>query len=205
MTHPKRTRAWLKQHIEDPWVKRAQQAGYRSRAAYKLLAINQQDHLIGSGTILVDLGASPGGWAQVAQTLVGSTGHVFAVDMLPMVPIAGVSFVLGDFRNKSVVEKLLLLMQGTKPSLVISDMAPNISGNRDLDQSRIFALAELALAFAQDHLKPGGHFVVKVFQGEAFLPYMTFLKKVFKTVVSRKPPASRSHSKEIFLIGKHKL
>jgi len=191
--------------MNDCWVKRAQQSGYRSRAAYKLLAINEQDHLFKPGMMVIDLGASPGSWSQVARQLIEPAGCVLALDRLPMQPIAGVEFILGDFANEETKKALTLLMHGRQPSLVISDMAPNISGHNTLDQGRIFSLAHLALEFCQDYLAVGGNFVVKVFQGEDFVAYLSELKRVFKKVMSRKPQASRSDSKEIFLVGKYKV
>lgn len=197
--------AWLNRHMNDLWVKRAQQSGYRSRAAYKLLEINVRDHLFKPGMMVIDLGASPGSWSQVARELIGPTGRVLALDRLPMNPLTGVEFILGDFTEKEVKKALTLLMHFQLPSLVMSDMAPNISGNSALDQGRIFHLAHLALEFCQHYLQVDGLFVVKVFQGEDFSAYLNEVKRVFEKVVSRKPQASRSHSKEIFLIGKHKI
>lgn len=197
--------AWFDRHVNDFWVKRAQQSGYRSRAAYKLLEINDKDHLFKPGMMVIDLGASPGSWSQVARQLIGPAGRILALDRLSMDPIAGVEFILGDFTEEKTKIALTLLMHGRQPSLVISDMAPNISGNSALDQGRVFNLAYLALEFCQHYLEVGGTFVVKVFQGEDFVAYLSQLKRVFKKVMSRKPQASRSNSKEIFLVGKYKI
>ena len=163
----KSSKAWLHEHVNDHYVHMAQKDGYRARAAYKLLEINQKDKLIRPGTVLADLGSAPGSWSQVAAKLVGKTGAVFALDILPMDAIDGVSFIQGDFREDAVLEQFEALLDNRPLDLVICDMAPNMSGNAVTDQARSFYLCELALDFASQHLKPGGSFLVKVFQGQA--------------------------------------
>lgn len=202
MARSKTSNAWLQEHVNDPYVLQAQRDGYRARAAYKLLEINEKDKLIRQGTVLADLGSAPGSWSQVAARLVGPTGKVFALDILPMDPIPGVHFIQGDFREESVLEDFLALLAGRQLDLVISDMAPNISGMSAIDQARSFHLCELALEFAREQLKPGGHFLVKVFQGSDFQAYMAAMRETFQEVVSRKPKASRDRSSEIYLLGR---
>jgi 23S rRNA methylase len=196
--------AWLHEHVNDPYVKRAQKEGYRARAAYKLLEINEKDKLIKSGTVLADLGSAPGSWSQVAAKLVGASGKVFALDILPMEAIVGVDFIQGDFREDNVLEQFEKLLGQRSLDLVICDMAPNMSGNDMIDQARSFYLCELALDFANDHLKTGGNFLVKVFQGVGYQEYMAAMRDVFTTVQTRKPDASRNRSNEIYLLGKNK-
>lgn len=193
---------WLQEHVNDHYVHMAKKDGYRARAAYKLLEINEKDKLIGPGTVLADLGSAPGSWSQVAARLVGDKGKVFALDILPMDPIADVSFIQGDFREQDVLDEFVSLLGGRQLDLVISDMAPNISGMSAMDQARSFHLTELALEFARDHLKPGGHFLVKVFQGSEFQAYLKSMRELFTDVVTRKPKASRDRSSEIYLLGK---
>lgn len=200
----KSSKAWLNEHVNDHYVHMAQKDGYRARAAYKLLEINEKDKLIKSGTVLADLGSAPGSWSQVAAKLVGSSGEVFALDILPMDPIDGVSFIQGDFREDSVLAEFEALLAGRPLDLVICDMAPNMSGNTVTDQARSFYLCELALDFAAQHLKPGGSFLVKVFQGAGYQEYMSAMKALFGTVQTRKPEASRNRSSEIYLLGKNK-
>ncbi|WP_054284486.1 RlmE family RNA methyltransferase [Gulbenkiania mobilis] len=202
MARSKTSNAWLQEHVNDPYVLQAQRDGYRARAAYKLLEINEKDKLIRQGTVLADLGSAPGSWSQVAARLVGPTGKVFALDILPMDPVPGVHFIQGDFREESVLEDFLALLEGRQLDLVISDMAPNISGMSAIDQARSFHLCELALEFAREQLKPGGHFLVKVFQGSDFQAYMAAMRETFQEVVSRKPKASRDRSSEIYLLGR---
>ena len=196
--------AWLHEHVNDPYVKRAQKEGYRARAAYKLLEINEKDKLIKSGTVLADLGSAPGSWSQVAAKLVGASGKVFALDILPMEAIVGVDFIQGDFREDNVLEQFEKLLGQRSLDLVICDMAPNMSGNDMIDQARSFYLCELALDFANNHLKTGGNFLVKVFQGVGYQEYMAAMRDVFTTVQTRKPDASRNRSNEIYLLGKNK-
>lgn len=200
----KSSKAWLNEHVNDHYVHMAQKDGYRARAAYKLLEINEKDKLIKSGTVLADLGSAPGSWSQVAAKLVGSSGEVFALDILPMDPIDGVSFIQGDFREDAVLAEFEALLAGRPLDLVICDMAPNMSGNTVTDQARSFYLCELALDFAAQHLKPGGSFLVKVFQGAGYQEYMSAMKALFGTVQTRKPEASRNRSSEIYLLGKNK-
>jgi 23S rRNA (uridine2552-2'-O)-methyltransferase len=202
MARSKTSKAWLSEHVHDHYVHQAQKDGYRSRAAYKLLEINEKDKLIRPGTVLADLGSAPGSWSQVAAQIVGDKGRVFALDILPMDPLPGVDFIQGDFREQEVLDEFVRLLGGRALDLVISDMAPNISGMSAIDQARSFHLTELALEFARDHLKPGGHFLVKVFQGSEFQDYLKAMRELFVEVVSRKPKASRDRSNEIYLLGK---
>ena len=199
----KSSHKWLQEHHRDQYVKRAQTDGYRSRASYKLIEINQKDKIFKPGLIVVDLGAAPGGWSQVAAKLVGPGGKIIASDILNMDPIDKVDFVLGDFTNSVVLQNILDLLDNNLVDLVISDMAPNMSGIRGVDQTKAMYLIELALDMACKVLKPGGNFVVKVFHGEGFDQYMLELKKRFKQVISRKPNASRSRSREVYVVAKN--
>lgn len=192
------------EHRNDHYVQMAQKEGYRSRAAYKLLEIDDKDKLLFPGAFVADLGAAPGSWSQVASKRVGSKGLVLALDILPMEPIAGVDFILGDFREEEVLQTLENRLVERKLDVVISDLAPNISGMAVMDQARAFHLTELALEFAVQHLKPGGHFLVKVFQGSDFNEYLNQMRTIFTQVVTRKPKASRDRSSEIYLLGKAK-
>jgi 23S rRNA (uridine2552-2'-O)-methyltransferase len=206
MKRSKSSRKWLDRHFKDTYVKQAQKAGYRSRAAFKLLEIQEKDRVFKPGMRVVDLGAAPGGWSQVARDLVGEQGQVIALDILPMDPIAGVSFVQGDFREDAPLAALRDLLGGAPLDLVISDMAPNVTGMASVDQPRAIYLCELALDFARESLKPGGGFVVKVFQGAGFDEFLSAVRRSFGRVVSRKPDASRSKSREIYLVaGNFKL
>ncbi len=198
----KKGSSWQQRQSRDPYVKRAQQEGWRSRAAFKLEEIDRRDKLIQGGDIVVDLGAAPGGWSQYAATRVGQKGRVIALDLLEMPAISGVTCIQGDFRDEEVMENLIRELDGAPVALVMSDMAPNISGNRAVDQPRAMYLAELALDFAQRILKPGGHFVVKVFQGEGFEDYLKALRAAFGSVRTRKPDASRSESREVYLVAR---
>ena len=200
----KSSKAWLHEHVNDHYVHMAQKDGYRARAAYTLLEINQKDKLIKPGTVLADLGSAPGSWSQVAAKLVGKTGAVFALDILPMEAIEGVSFIQGDFREDAVLEQFEALLDNRPLDLVICDMAPNMSGNAVTDQARSFYLCELALDFASQHLKPGGSFLVKVFQGAGYQEYTAAMREIFASVQTRKPDASRNRSSEIYLLGKNK-
>ena len=200
----KSSKAWLHEHVNDHYVHMAQKDGYRARAAYKLLEINQKDKLIKPGTVLADLGSAPGSWSQVAAKLVGKTGAVFALDILPMDAIEGVSFIQGDFREDAVLEQFEALLDNRPLDLVICDMAPNMSGNAVTDQARSFYLCELALDFTSQHLKTGGSFLVKVFQGAGYQEYMAAMREIFASVQTRKPDASRNRSSEIYLLGKNK-
>ncbi len=206
MKKSKSSRQWLDRHFNDEYVKRAQREGFRSRAAYKLLEIQEKDRLLKPGQTVVDLGAAPGGWSQMAQRIVGERGRVIALDILPMEPIPGVEFIEGDFREEGPLEALRLTLQGRSVDLVISDMAPNVSGMAAVDQPRAMYLCELALEFAREVLKPGGGFLVKVFQGEGFDQYYKELRSSFQKVVTRKPKASRPKSREVYLLaGNYKL
>ena len=205
MKPSKTSKQWMREHVNDPFVQLAQKDGYRSRAAYKLLEIDARDHLLKPGTLVVDLGATPGGWSQVAAAKVGRGGKVIALDLLPLDPLAGVDFILGDFREDAVLGQLQGLLQGKPVGLVISDMAPNMSGVAMADQARAMHLAELAMDFALEHLKPEGCFLVKVFQGAGFEDFHKLMRKSFTRVVSRKPKASRDRSSEVYLLGSGKL
>ncbi|XXQ68869.1 23S rRNA (uridine(2552)-2'-O)-methyltransferase RlmE [Neisseriaceae bacterium B1] len=196
--------AWMHEHVNDPYVKRAQKDGYRARAAYKLLEINEKDKLIKQGTVLADLGSAPGSWSQVAAKLVGANGKVFALDILPMDALDGVDFIQGDFREDEVLAQFEQLLGNRALDLVICDMAPNMAGNAVMDQARSFYLCELALDFAHNHLKTGGAFLVKVFQGAGYQEFMQQMRDTFATVQTRKPDASRDRSNEVYLLGKNK-
>ncbi|MBI2285869.1 MAG: RlmE family RNA methyltransferase, partial [Nitrosomonadales bacterium] len=176
MKPSKTSKQWMREHINDPFVQLAQKEGYRSRAAYKLLEIDAKDRLLKPGTVVVDLGATPGGWSQVAASKVGRSGKVIALDLLPLDPLAGVEFIQGDFRDDTVLKQLEGLLQGKPVDLVISDMAPNICGIASADQARAMHLAELAMEFALEHLKPAGSFLVKVFQGEGFEEFYKLMR-----------------------------
>lgn len=202
MPRSKSSRRWLDRQLSDPYVKRAQQQGYRSRAAYKLLEIQEKDRLLGPGMRVVDLGAAPGSWSQIAASLAGPKGQVFALDLLDMEPIPGVRVLTGDFREDQVLAELRAELAGKDLDLVLSDMAPNISGTAAVDQPRSVYLAELALAFSRDCLKPGGAMVVKVFQGEGFDELLQQMRLSFSRVASRKPRASRPQSRELYLVAK---
>lgn len=205
MKPSKTSKQWMREHINDPYVQQAQKDGYRSRAAYKLLEIDERDHLIKAGMVVVDLGATPGGWSQVAANKIGDKGKVIALDLLPLNPLPRVEFIQGDFREDSVLAQLEEKLGGKQIELVISDMAPNISGIDLSDHARSIYLAELALEFAVQHLKPGGAFLVKVFQGVGFEDYVKTMRNHFKRVVSRKPKASRDRSNEVYMLGLDKI
>lgn len=201
MPKTKSSKQWLKEHFEDEYVKRSQEAGYRSRASFKLLEIQEKDHLIKTGMTVIDLGAAPGGWAQVASKLVGAKGRVIASDILPIDPIPGVEFIQGDFTDEAVLQLLLQAMQGGLADLVLSDMAPNMSGVKDIDQPRVMHLADLALDLARSVLSPGAYFIVKVFHGEGLTDFQSQLRESFEFVKVRKPAASRARSSEIYLLA----
>jgi len=200
--------AWVHRHVTDPYVRQAQQRGYRSRAAFKLLEIDEKDRLIRPGMAVVDLGATPGSWSQVVRERLakkgsqGIHGKIVALDLLPMDPIADVSFIEGDFREAEVEKQLSDLLEGQKLDLVLSDMAPNMSGVASADTARVMHVCELALDFAQQHLKPHGALLVKTFQGSGYSQLVESFKKVFETVSPRKPAASRAESSELFLLGR---
>lgn len=193
---------WLKEHESDQYVKSSRADGYRSRAAYKLIELNERDKLIKPGMAVVDLGAAPGGWSQVAANIVDENGHVFALDILPMDPIYNCSVIQGDFLEQSVLDELLAQLDGKPIDLVISDMAPNLSGHAAVDQPRAMYLVELALDCATQILKPGGNFLAKAFQGEGFDPWVAEMKQLFKSVTIRKPNASRDRSREVYVLGR---
>jgi len=197
-----RGKSWMQEHVTDAYVKRARAEGVRSRAAYKLAQIVQRDRLLKPGMIVVDLGAAPGGWSQIAAQRVAPHGKVIALDALQMPPLPGVIFVRGDFRNTPVVEQLEHALGGQKIDLVLSDMAPNLSGIASADQARALELAELALGFALKHLKPQGKFLVKAFHGAAFEAFVRRMRECFREVVTRKPEASRARSSEVYLLGR---
>jgi 23S rRNA (uridine2552-2'-O)-methyltransferase len=202
MARTKSSKAWLREHVTDPYVRRAQADGYRSRAAYKLQQIAARDKLFSAGMTVVDLGAAPGGWSQIAAKAVAPGGRVFALDILDLPPLPGVTYVRGDFGNEATVAELDGLLGGRSVDLVLSDMAPNMSGIAAADQARVMALAELALDFALKHLKPQGKFLVKVFQGAGFEEFLRTMRDRFRQVMVRKPEASRSRSSEVYLLGK---
>ena len=201
MARSKSSGRWLKEHFDDPYVKQSQQDGYRSRASYKLLEMSKKDKLIRPGMTVVDLGAAPGGWTQVAMQLVGDSGTVIASDILAMDPIAGVTFIEGDFTEQSVYDEIIMALNGRKADLVISDMAPNMSGNPAIDQPKSMYLVELALDMSRHILKPGGSFLAKVFQGEGFDELLRETRSSFLKVQSRKPGASRSRSREVYQLA----
>lgn len=197
----KTSKAWLKEHFSDQWVAKAQAEGYRSRASFKLLEMHEKDRLFRPGMTVLDLGAAPGGWSQVAGRLMGSHGTVIASDILPMDALPDVTFIEGDFREDAVYEQILAALGDRKADLVMSDMAPNMSGNKGVDQPRAMYLAELALDMAERVLEPDGQFLVKVFQGEGFDEYRQMLLQRFDRVVSRKPAASRARSTEVYQLA----
>lgn len=202
MARSKSSGRWLQEHFNDHYVKESQKDGYRSRASYKLLEIQQKDKLLKPGMVVVDLGAAPGGWSQVAAPIVGDKGMVLASDILPMDSLEGVTFIQGDFTEDAVLEQLLTALDGRAVDVVISDMAPNMSGIADVDQPKTMHLVELALDMARQVLRPGGSFVCKVFHGEGFDAWMKDCKGMFDKVTTRKPDASRSRSREVYVVGK---
>jgi len=205
MKPTKTSKQWMREHINDPFVQMAQKDGYRSRAAYKLLEIDERDQLIKPGMVVVDLGAAPGGWSQVVGNKLKGNGKIIALDLLPFQPLPYVDFIQGDFREDDVLAKLEEKLNGQEIGLVISDMAPNISGVGLADQARAMYLAELALDFATAHLKSDGAFLVKVFQGVGFEEYLKLMRQRFNKVIARKPKASRDRSSEQYLLGIGKL
>jgi len=203
---------WMHMHLSDPYVRQAQNRGYRSRAAFKLLGINERDHLIKPGMTIVDLGSAPGSWSQVLREILSVKGpgdsgksvkgKIIALDILPMEPIADVDFIEGDFREESVMQMLADRLGGEKVDLVVSDMAPNLSGVESADSARVMHVCELALEFSLAHLKPEGALLVKAFNGSGYSQLVESFKRHFLLVASRKPPASRAQSSEIFLLGR---
>lgn len=202
MARSKSSKRWLAEHFDDPYVKAAQQQGLRSRAAFKLQELQERFDLIRPGMTVVDLGAAPGGWSQVARPLVGSGGRVLALDILEMEPIPHVRFIRGDFTEDGPLREIEQALEGRSVDLVMSDMAPNISGMAAVDQARAMYLAELALDFAREHLKPGGHFVVKLFQGTDFDGYVRQVRELFDRAQIVKPRASRPRSREVYLVAR---
>ncbi len=202
MARSKSSSAWLKRHVNDPYVRKANEQGYRARSAYKLLELVNREGLVRSGDTVVDLGAAPGSWSQVLAQRVGKSGRVVAVDVLEMMAIPGVVVVQGDFGDGAVLVRVEKALEGRKIDLVVSDMAPNITGVRSTDQARSIHLCELALDFAQAHLNSGGAFLVKAFQGSGYPEFLAAMRGVFASVASRKPGASRGESNEMYLVGK---
>ncbi|MEG3768022.1 23S rRNA (uridine(2552)-2'-O)-methyltransferase RlmE [Alteromonas sp. 14N.309.X.WAT.G.H12] len=199
--HSASSKRWLKEHFDDHYVQQAQKQGWRSRAVFKLEEIQNKDRLMKPGMTVVDLGAAPGGWSQLASQLVGDKGQVIACDILAMDPIVGVDFLQGDFRDEAVLETLLNRIDGKTVDIVLSDMAPNMSGNNSVDQSRSMYLCELALDMCHQVLKPNGSFVIKVFQGEGFDEYFRALRDAFSSIKTRKPDSSRARSREVYLVA----
>jgi len=204
MARSKSSHRWMEEHVNDPWVKKAQVDGYRSRASYKLLELIDKDQLVRPGMVVLDLGSTPGGWSQVVAPLLGSRGRLIASDILPMDPIPHVHFIQGDFTEQEVFDQIMAALEGAGVDLVMSDMAPNISGVDAADQAASMYLAELALDMAVQVLKPDGNFVTKVFHGEGYEDYLKALRPHFDKVVVRKPEASRSRSREVYVLGKGK-
>jgi len=202
MARSKSSKRWLAEHFDDPYVKLAQQQGLRSRAAFKLQELQDKYQLIAAGMTVVDLGAAPGGWCQVALPLVGPSGKVIALDILAMEPLPGVDFIQGDFTEDEPLARLEEALHGAAVDLVMSDMAPNMSGMATVDQAKAMYLAELALEFVTAHLKPGGDFVVKLFQGSDFDSFVQQVRSVFGKVQVIKPKASRPRSKEVYLLAR---
>lgn len=202
MARSKTSKSWMKEHVNDPYVQRAKAEGYRSRAAYKLMELDARDRLLGPGRVVVDLGATPGGWAQVAAAKVGPKGKVIGVDLLEMEPLPGVTFIRGDFTTDETLAELDAALGGRPVDLVLSDMAPNISGVPSSDAPRMIYLNELAADFALQRLSPNGALVMKTFQGPGFPELIRMLKSRFRQVLSRKPDASRDRSPEMYLLAR---
>jgi 23S rRNA (uridine2552-2'-O)-methyltransferase len=202
MKRTRTSKAWMQEHVNDPYVQLARKEGWRSRAAFKLMEIDDRDKLLRRGEVVVDLGAAPGGWSQVAFKRVGDGGLVLALDLLEMEPIHGVHFIQGDFRDDAVLHRLEEMLGKREVGLVLSDMAPNMSGVPLVDQARIMHLAELGLEFCKVHLKPDGAFLVKAFQGSDYEGFVRTMRESFRTVVVRKPDASRDRSPELYLLGR---
>lgn len=200
----KKSKVWMNEHVNDPWVQRAQADGWRSRAAFKLLEIDDKARLLRPGMTVVDLGCAPGSWSQVAVKRIQPGGRLIGLDLLPMEPMHGVEFIQGDFREDAVLRQLEETLNGRPVDLVLSDMAPNISGIAASDQARVMHLAELTLEFCRDHLKPGGDMLVKVFQGSGFVELRKMLAEAFETLQTKKPAASRDRSAETYLLGRSK-
>ena len=201
MAKSKSSRRWLAEHFDDPYVKLAQQQGLRSRAAFKLMELDDKYHLLQKGARVVDLGSAPGSWAQVVQKVLAGSGQIIALDILPMEPLQDVAFIQGDFTEDGPLALLEDALKGKNVDLVLSDMAPNMSGMGAVDQPRAMYLAELALGFAERWLEPGGSFVVKVFHGEGFDDFVKQTRSLFEKVMIRKPSASRPRSREVYVLG----
>jgi len=204
MARSKSSKRWLAEHFDDHYVKLAQQKGLRSRSAFKLLELNEKYDLIKPGMIVVDLGAAPGGWCQLALSLVGPRGKVIGLDILPVEPLPDVHIIEGDFTEDEALRELEAVLEGQRVDLVLSDMAPNMSGVAATDQAKAMYLAELALDFVRNHLKPGGNFVVKLFHGEGFDEFVKEARSLFQTVQARKPKASRPRSREVYLLARNR-
>ncbi len=202
MAKSKTSKKWMDEHVNDPYVKKAQIDGYRSRASYKLIEINEKDKLIRPGDVVMDLGSAPGGWSQIVAPLVGEAGRVIASDILPMDSIIGVDFIQGDFTDEAVYDNILQVLDGDRVDTVVSDMAPNMSGVNTTDQYASMYLVELALDMARNVLKPGGNFCAKVFQGVGYDEFMKEVRSSFSKVMVRKPAASRPRSREVYIVGK---
>ena len=204
MSRSLNSKSWLHRHLNDPYMKKSIKEGYRSRAAYKLLELDKDAKLLKPAMTVVDLGAAPGGWSQVSAKVAGAKGFVVAIDLLDMEPLHGVTFLKGDFSAQSGLDALMGALNGRTVDLVLSDMAPNLTGIAVTDQARMFALAELALEFCREFLKPGGDFVIKVFQGSGYEQYVRAMRELFTKVTVVKPGASRAESGELYLLGKTK-
>nr|WP_136250746.1 23S rRNA (uridine(2552)-2'-O)-methyltransferase RlmE [Ningiella ruwaisensis] len=202
MARSKTSKKWMEEHVNDPYVKKAQMDGYRSRASYKLIEINEKDKLFRAGSVVMDLGSAPGGWSQIVAPVVGDSGRVIASDILPMDSIIGVDFVQGDFTEEAVYDEILRVLNCDAVDTVISDMAPNLSGVKSTDQYSSMYLVELALDMARNVLKPGGSFCAKVFQGVGYDEYVKEVRSAFKQVLIRKPAASRPRSREVYIVAK---
>ena len=202
MARSKSSKRWLAEHFDDSYVKQAQQQGLRSRAAFKLLELHNKYDLIRKGMCVVDLGAAPGSWSQLVRKIAGPQVKVIAVDLLAMEPLQGVDFIQGDFTEDGPVQALAAMLDKRRPDLVLSDMSPNMSGVEAVDLPRAMYLAELALSFAGQWLRPGGDFLCKVFQGEGFDGFLLHCRSDFNTVVIRKPKASRPRSREVYVLGR---
>jgi 23S rRNA (uridine2552-2'-O)-methyltransferase len=204
MARSKSSQQWMQEHFQDEYVKKAQALGYRSRAVFKLIEIQEKDRIIRPGINVVDLGAAPGGWSEYVRQIIGKSNKIIALDLLDIEPIEGVDFIQGDFRDDEVLEKLKNLLADEPVHLILSDMAPNMSGNKAVDQPRAIYLGELALDAADTILSQGGCFLIKMFQGEGFDQYYEQVRKQFASVVIRKPKASRSRSNEVYILAKGK-
>lgn len=198
----KKSKQWMQEHVNDPYVQQAQKEGWRARAVFKLKEIDEKDKLLKPGMVVVDLGATPGSWCQYAVKRIQPGGRLIALDLLAMEPIVGVDFIQGDFREDAVLDRLKSALAGRQVDLVLSDMAPNMTGIADTDSAQVMYLAELTLDFARQHLKPGGDLLVKVFQGAGFMELRKEIQAGFTSLASRKPAASRDRSAELYLLGK---